>query len=312
MLFTTYKQTLKKEDKMKNFAGLGTALVTPFNKNGEVDWETLERLVVAQVNNSVDFLVPCGTTGESPTLNFDEHKKIIAVVVAAAKRANGGAKILAGTGANSTAEAVDLTKEAKKVGADGVLVVSPYYNKPMPAGFLDYYRQIAKVGLPVVLYDIPGRTAKGVPTDIILQLAKEGSIVGLKWASGDINQLMDVIKHAPDNFTVLSGDDNLTFPLMALGGDGVISVLSNLMPARLSAFVKMALNGEWEAAREEHYRLLDLMRAMFIETNPIPVKTAMTLVGMLPTAAFRSPMSEMATANLDKLKAVLKKYLLLE
>lgn len=297
---------------MKNFRGLGTALITPFNKDGGVYWEALERLVVSQINKGVDFLVPCGTTGESPTLNFDEHKKIMAVVVAAAKRANGGAKILAGTGANSTEESVDLTKEAKKVGADGVLVVSPYYNKPMPAGFLDYYRQIAKVGLPVVLYDIPGRTAKGVPTDVILQLAKEGSIYGLKWASGDINQLMDVIKGAPDDFTVLSGDDNLTFPLMALGGDGVISVLSNLIPERMSAFVKMMLNEEWDAAREEHYWLLDLMRAMFIETNPIPVKTAMALAGMLPLAVFRSPMSEMAPANLEKLKAILKNYLLLQ
>lgn len=294
---------------MKNFRGLGTALITPFNENGGIYWEALERLVVSQINKGVDFLVPCGTTGESPTLNFDEHKKIMAVVVTAAKRANGGAKILAGIGANSTEEAVDLTKEAKKIGADGVLVVSPYYNKPMPAGFLDYYRQIAKVGLPVVLYDIPGRTAKGVPTDVILQLAKEGSIVGLKWASGDINQLMDVIKHSPDNFTVLSGDDNLTFPLMALGGDGVISVLSNLIPERMRAFVAMMRNEEWDAAKEEHYWLLDLMRAMFIETNPIPVKTVMALTGMLPLAVFRSPMSEIAPANLEKLKAVLKNNL---
>lgn len=294
------------------FQGLGTALTTPFKGDGKVDYEALERLIITQVKEGVNFLVPCGTTGESPTLNHNEHKKVIAFTVTTAKRMKGGFPVLAGTGSNSTDEAVELTLEAKKAGADGVLVVSPYYNKPMPAGFLDYYRQIAAVGLPVILYDIPGRTAKGVPTDVILQLAKEGVICGIKWASGDINQLMDVIKNRPDGFTVLSGDDNLTFPLMALGGNGVISVLSNLVPADMARFIGLVKNSNREVAKEEHFRLLDLMRAMFIETNPIPVKTAMSLMSPeIFKANFRSPMCEMAPENKAKLEKVLRIYGLL-
>lgn len=294
---------------MKKLQGVGTALITPFQKDRSIDWLVLERLIEKQIKAGVSFLVPCGTTGESPTLFLAEHVKVIANTV---KSVNGRVPVIAGTGSNSTAEAVHLAKKAKRAGADGILVVSPYYNKPMPAGFRDYYRQVAAVGLPVILYDIPGRTAKGVPTDVILELAREGSIAGIKWASGDVNQLMEIIINKPENFSVLSGDDNLAYLLMMLGGDGVISVVSNLVPAEMTEYITMALAGNMSEAREKHYTLLPLMRAMFLETNPIPVKTALALC--FPNffhPILRSPMSLMEPGNQKKLEGVLEECNLL-
>lgn len=297
---------MEKTKKANKFLGLGTALVTPFKKqDGEVDWEKFEELVIRQTNKGADFLVPCGTTGESPTLTHREHQLLIMITVKAGKRANEDITILAGTGSNSTKEAVELTEAAKIAGADGALVISPYYNKPTPDGFRDYYRQIAKVGLPVVLYDIPGRTAKGVPTDVILELAHEGAICGIKWASGDIEQLKTIINNCPNDFSVLSGDDNRTLELMELGGDGVVSVLSNLMPAFMNGFVVDMRNGMWKEAEKTNNLIMDLMKAMFIETNPIPVKTALALRGVLPGAYFRSPMVPMESGNLEEFKNIL-------
>lgn len=291
------------------FKGLGVAMVTPF-RNGKVDYNALEFLIGSMIiKGNVDFLVPCGTTGESPTLSYTEHTEIIAATV---KMANKEAPVLAGTGANSTKEAMELTKAAKDAGADGALVVSPYYNKPMPAGFLDYYRQIAKVGLPVVLYDIPGRTAKGVPADVILELADEGSIAGIKWASGDLDQLMRIAQVAPEGFTILSGDDNLTFVLMALGGNGVISVAGNIIPDAMLALICSLEQGINPQSRKKHYDLLKLMKTMFIETNPIPVKTALHLMHPeIFAEEFRSPMMPMEPGTRDKLAKVLAEYKLL-
>lgn len=289
------------------FTGTGSALITPFNDTGAIDWEAFRWLIENVIEKGVNFLVPCGTTGESPTLTHQEHIKAIRFTV---EIVNGRLPILAGTGSNSTAEAVDLTKAAKDVGANGVLVVSPYYNKPMKQGQLDYYRQIANIGLPVVLYDIPGRTGKGVPLDAVIELAKEGSICGIKWANGDISWLMDLIKARTDlgleNFSILSGDDNLTYPLIALGGNGVISVLANLLPTPVSYLVRLARMEDREAANL-HYKLYPLMKAMFIETNPIPVKTALSLIYpdvFIPR--FRSPMCQMEKQNLEKLKQILQ------
>lgn len=300
----------KKMSKML-FVGNGPALITPFGANGKIDRKAYQWLINSQIKEGTSFLVPCGTTGESPGITTSEHVMLVKYCVQCAK---GRVPVLAGTGSNSTAEAVYLTKQAKAVGASGALVVGPYYNKPMAKGFLDYYRKIAVVGLPVILYDIPGRTAKGVPTDVILQLAKEGSIAGIKWASGDQGQLMDIIINRPSNFTVLSGDDNLTYTLLALGGHGVISVLSNVLPNSMSRMVSLAKNsGFWEEAREIHYELLPLMRAMFLETNPQPVKTALSL--MYPSVFnehFRSPMMPMEPHNKAKLVNILLQHDLIE
>lgn len=290
------------------FNGLGVAIVTPF-RDGKVDYKALKLLIDFLIKGGVDFLVPCGTTGESPTLDYNEHVVIIKMTVNETK---GRIPVLAGTGANCTGEAVALTEAAKHAGADGALVVSPYYNKPMSAGFLDYYRQIAEVGLPVILYDIPGRTAKGVPTDVILKLAHEGAIKGIKWASGDFNQLMQIIHNTPVEFSVLSGDDSFTLPLMALGGHGVISVVGNIIPKDMSKFISALRQGDIKFGKEEHYRLLKLMQAMFLETNPIPVKTALSF--MYPKVfaeEFRSPMTQMEQSPRNMLIDVLRKYELL-
>ena len=291
------------------FKGLGTALVTPFLSDEALDINGIRALVSQQIEGGVNFLVPCGTTGESPTLNDLFPGEHLRVVLETVEIAAGRVPVLAGTGSNSTREAIELTKESKKAGANGVLVVSPYYNKPMRNGFLDYYKRIAEAGLPVILYDIPPRTAKGVPTDVILQLAEEGLIVGMKWASGDFGQLMEIIKYRPQDFVVLSGDDNSTFPLMALGGDGVISVVSNIIPKGMKKFMLLMSNGEWHTARAIHYGLLDLMKAMFIETNPIPVKTALALMHPETFGAyFRSPMMPMEEKNVEKLKGIIARY----
>jgi 4-hydroxy-tetrahydrodipicolinate synthase len=307
----TLQTILIKEAVMKNlFAGLGTALVTPFNPDGSVNYKAMARLIQRQISSNVDFLVPCGTTGESPTLATDEHIEVIKFVSGVSA---GRIRILAGTGSNSTNEAIYLTKRAKVVGTHGVLVVAPYYNKPTPAGQKDYFRRIAGENeLPIVVYDIPGRTGIQMSTETILELAEEGTVCGLKWASGDFNQLMDVIRFRPDGFTVLSGDDNLTLPLMALGGDGVISVLSNVLPAEMKQFISSAQEDEPEIALDWHYRLLPMMKAMFIETNPIPAKTSLSILfpeifGEKPI--FRSPMCEMSEENRKKLETVLSGFM---
>ncbi len=290
------------------FAGLSTALATPFFPNGDINWEALRTLVEMQIEAGVNSLVPCGTTGESPTLTPDEQIEVIKFVVEVVGRR---VPVLAGTGSNCTAEAIYLTNRAKKVGANGALVVLPYYNKPPEAGQIDYFQKIAEVGLPIIAYDIPGRTGIQMSAKTILKLAAEGTIVGLKWASGDFNQLMDVIQGRPDGFTILSGDDNLTLPLMALGGDGVISVVSNLIPKIMKEFIDEAQLHESANTQEYHYNLLDLMRAMFITTNPIPIKTALSIIDPLTFGeepGFRSPMVPMEKNEVEKLAAIISVY----
>lgn len=293
-----------KKDAKNQFMGLGTALVTPFDKAGRVSETALSILVNQQIAGGVNFLVPCGTTGESPTLSHEEHDKVNELVV---RKAAGRVPVLAGTGSNNTAEAVRLTAAAKQSGANGALVVSPYYIKPTQPGIKDYYRKVAEIGLPVILYDIPGRCGgQGVTAETILELAYEGVIVGLKWASGNLDQLQQVLDNRPEAFTVLSGDDNLTFMAMCLGADGVISVLSNLLPKAMAEFVRAMNKGQYQEGREEHYWLLPLMRAMFLETNPIPVKTALAVVQRdVFLEVFRSPLVPMGMANKEKLIKVL-------
>jgi len=285
------------------------ALVTPF-RNGKVDEAKLRELVDFHAAQGTDGIVPCGTTGESPTLSHDEHKRVVEIVIEAAR---GRLPIIAGTGSNSTAEAIDLTGHAKRAGAAAALVVSPYYNKPTQDGLYRHFRAIAEaVDLPIVVYNIAGRTAVNIETDTLARLAKDcANIIGVKEASGSLDQMTQVILACGPEFTVLSGDDNLTLPLMSVGGRGVISVIANFVPRDTAEMTHAALAGDWKLARELHLRLFPLCRAMFMETNPIPVKETMALMGMLEPE-YRLPMCRMSDANRQKLRAVLEPFSLIK
>ena len=287
------------------FTGSFVALVTPF-RNGEVDEAKLRELVEFQVTNGTDGIVPCGTTGESPTLSHDEHKRVVELVIEAARKR---VKILAGTGSNSTAEAIDLTKHAERAGADGALVVNPYYNKPTQEGLYRHFRAVAEaVAIPIVTYNIQGRTAVNVETATMARLARDvKNVRGVKEASGSLDQMSQVIAACGPGFSVLSGDDNITLPLMAIGGHGVISVIANLVPRETADLVHAALDGDMKRARELHYRLFPLARAAFLETNPIPIKEAMAMAGMLEPE-FRLPMCRMGDANREKLREIVHSY----
>jgi 4-hydroxy-tetrahydrodipicolinate synthase len=277
-------------------------MVTPF-QDGALDEAALRELVEFHVKNGTDGLVPCGTTGESPTLSHDEHKRVVEIVIDAAARR---IPVIAGTGSNSTAEAIDMTVHAAKAGADGALLVSPYYNKPTQQGLYEHFAAIAAAApaLPLILYNIMGRTAVNIETDTVARLAKIPNIVGVKEASGSLDQMTSVILACGPDFTVVSGDDSLTLPLMAVGGKGVISVLANLLPREVVELTHAALDGDWKRAREVHWKLFPICRAMFMETNPIPIKEAMAMVGMI-RAEWRLPMCPMSDANRDRLRKVL-------
>lgn len=291
----------------KIFQGSIVALVTPF-KNGQVDEAGLRALVDFHVKHGTDAIVPCGTTGESPALSHDEHKRVVELVVQAAA---GRIAVIAGTGSNSTAEALDLTAHAKKAGADGALLVCPYYNKPTQKGLIEHFRTIAdKVDLPGIIYNIPGRTAVNMLPESILALADHPNIVGVKEASGNLEQMTQLILGAGDRLSVISGDDTLTLPLMAVGGKGVISVVGNIVPRETAELTRAALAGDWKRARELHLKLFPLSQAMFYETNPIPVKESMAMMGMIEPE-FRLPLCRMTDANRERLRKVLLQYSLI-
>ncbi|MEO0292647.1 MAG: 4-hydroxy-tetrahydrodipicolinate synthase [candidate division WOR-3 bacterium] len=284
------------------FQGVFTAIVTPFNEDGSVCEEDLKRLVDFNIENGVTGIVPMGTTGESPTLSHEEHLRVIEVVC---EHVNGRVPIIAGTGSNSTKEALYMTSKAKELGANASLQVAPYYNKPTQEGLYRHFKTIAdEVDLPMFIYNIPGRTGVNIEPNTIAKLAEHPNIIGVKEASGSLPQMMDIIKNTPPEFIVLSGDDNLTLPLMAVGGKGVISVASNIVPDKMSKMVKAGLEGNFEEMRKLHYELLPLFKAEFIETNPIPIKTALAMKGMIKEV-FRLPLCEMSAANKSKLKEVL-------
>ena len=291
---------------MKALTGAFTALITPMKDNGDIDFDGWRRLVRFQLENGIDGLVPIGTTGETPTLDEAEEERLLEIVM---KEAGGRVPVIAGSGSNSTRHAVLYTKRAKDFGADAALVVTPYYNKPNDEGLLRHFEAVATVGIPVIVYNIASRTGRNIPTPVMEQLAKMPNIVGVKEASGDINQMADVINtiKRPKNgaFTVLSGDDALTLPLLALGGDGVISVISNLVPARVAALVKAGLAGDFETARNIHYELLPLVKAAFIETNPVPIKRALEFAG-LPAGPTRLPLGRMSALNEKTLLGTVK------
>ena len=286
------------------FRGAITALVTPF-KNGQVDEDALRNLIEFQIANGVDGLVPCGTTGESPTLSHDEHDRVIEMTIDAAKKR---VPVIAGTGSNSTAEALRLTKHAYEAGADGALIACPYYNKPTQEGLYQHFELIAKnIPIPIIPYNIPGRTGINMSPELIARLAKISNIVGIKEASGSIKQMSDVINLCGKDFAVLSGDDIFTLPLMAIGGAGVISVVSNVAPADMAGLVDVFLAGDMAGAKDLHYKMSALMDALFIEVNPIPVKAALALMGKIEYE-YRLPLCKMAEANFEKLKKVMINY----
>jgi len=285
------------------FHGVYTALVTPFNDRGAVDEKALQKLVEDQIAAGVQGLVPMGTTGESPTLSHQEHIDVVARVV---KWTAGRVPVIAGTGSNSTDEALHLTAQARDVGASASLQVVPYYNKPSQEGMYRHFMAVAdQVNLPLLVYNIAGRTGKNMETETLMRLAAHPNIVGVKEASGDLNQMMDVLARRPKGFTVLSGDDALLFPLLALGGDGVISVASHVVPQDLVELCSAFAAGRLDRARELHYRLLPLMKTLFIDTNPIPVKTALALQGRM-LESFRLPLCPMDEAKRQTLKDALK------
>ncbi|HSB52657.1 MAG TPA: 4-hydroxy-tetrahydrodipicolinate synthase [Dissulfurispiraceae bacterium] len=284
------------------FKGSFVAIVTPFN-NGKFDEAAYASLIEWHIAQGTHGIVPCGTTGEASTLDFDEHYRVIEVAV---KTVNKRIPVLAGTGANSTEEAIEITRKAKQLGADGALLVTPYYNKPTQEGLYRHYKAIVEaVDIPMVLYNVPGRTAVNLLPATIARLAELKNIVGVKEATGDMKQVSELIRLCGDRLSILSGDDFTTLPLMALGGHGVISVVANLAPKDTAAMCNAWAKGDIAEARKLHYRLEPLNYAMFIETNPIPVKTSLALMGKIGEE-FRLPLCEMSEANKAKLKGVLQ------
>ncbi|HOL41782.1 MAG TPA: 4-hydroxy-tetrahydrodipicolinate synthase [Methanospirillum sp.] len=287
--------------------GVFPALITPFLRNHgkNLDLEGLRSNIAHLVAAGVHGVVPCGSTGESATLSFAEHEQVIEVTI---DEAGGKVPVLAGTGSNNTAEALRFTRAAKDAGADGVLVISPYYNKPNRSGLIKHYTAIADLDIPVVVYNVPGRTGQNITPDIIAELAKHPSIVGVKEASGDVGQISTIIEMTRDeDFTVISGDDNLTLPILALGGKGVISVAANIYPRPLIEMYEASQKGDYETARTIHYAYSPLFRAMFFESNPIPVKKAAELKGMA-AGPLRLPLDEASEQTTEKLREVLSRY----
>ena len=286
------------------FQGSIVAIVTPFH-NGAVDEEKLRELVEFQIENGTDAIVPCGTTGESSTLNYVEHDRVIKIVV---EQVNKRVPVIAGTGSNSTHEAIEITQHAKELGADGALLVTPYYNKPSQEGLFLHYMAVANaVALPQVLYNVPGRTAVNLLPETVARLAVHPNIVAIKEATGSLQQASEVMALCGENITVLSGDDFITLPMMACGAKGVISVTANIMPKEIAALVDAFNAGNMEEAKRLHLYLLKISNAMFIETNPVPVKTGVSLLGRCRDEV-RLPLAPLAEANRAKLAAIMKEY----
>lgn len=285
------------------FTGVGTALITPFTPSGAVDEAAVRRLARRQIDNGVHFLVPCGTTGESPTLNVDERRRIVELVV---EEAAGRVPVLAGAGGYDTREVADAARAMERAGAHGLLSVTPYYNKPTPEGLFQHYSAVGDATrLPIVLYNVPGRTGCNIDAATCARLATIPTVIGVKEASGNMQQMAEVVRAVPEDFIVLSGDDALTLPLMAIGGRGIISVASNEIPAEMSEMVEAAERGDFAAARRIHARLLPLLVGNFVESNPGPVKFAMAAMGLCDEV-YRLPMVPPRPASREKMLALLK------
>jgi 4-hydroxy-tetrahydrodipicolinate synthase len=286
------------------FEGVLPAIITPFKRNAAMalDVQGLERNIAYLLSCGIHGIVPCGSTGESATLTFEEHEKVIEIAV---NKVNGRIPVVAGTGSNNTAEAIRLTKAAKDIGADGVLVISPYYNKPNRSGLIKHYTKLADLDIPVIMYNVPGRTGQNLEPDLVAELAAHPNIVAIKEASGNIGQISRIIEETQDDdFLVISGDDNITLPIMALGGAGVISVAANVDPKRMVTMYEEMKKGDYQKALVLHYALSPLMRSMFIDTNPIPVKKAVELLGMAG-GPVRLPLDDLDEKKTEQLKKIL-------
>ncbi len=287
------------------FSGSMVAIVTPFNTDGSFDEESYRQLIEFQIENGTDAIIPCGTTGESATLDYDEHERVIKVCI---EQVAGRIPVIAGTGSNSTAEAISLSQHAKEMGADGVLLVSPYYNKPSQEGLYQHYKALAEaVELPQILYNVPGRTGMNMEATTTIRLAEFANIVAIKEASGNITQSSEILAAAGDKIDILSGDDFLTLPLMAIGAKGIISVSANAIPKEVKAMVTAINSGDWDTARKLHLKLLKFHNTMFIESNPVPVKAALGLMGKI-RADVRLPLVGMQDDTMAQLKTVLGQY----
>ena len=290
------------------FSGSMVAIVTPFDSQGKFAEDTYRQLIDFQIDNGTDVIVPCGTTGESATLDFEEHEYVIKVCI---DHVNKRIPVIAGTGANNTAEAIHLSKNAKAMGADGLLLVCPYYNKPSQEGIYQHYKTLAtEVALPQVLYNVTGRTGLNITAETTVRLAEFDHIVAIKEASGDLTQVSEILARAGDKIDVVSGDDFLTYPMMCCGAKGVISVSANAIPGRVKAMVAAVSKGDYTLARKLHLELLEFHTAMFLESNPVPVKTTLELMGKIH-ANVRLPLVSMGDNTLAKLKVILKKYALI-
>lgn len=291
------------------FRGAMTALVTPFDRDGKLHEEHLKRLIEFQIAGGVDGIVPCGTTGEASTLDYDEHFRVCELTV---KFVNGRAKVIIGGGSNNTHRAIELTRFSKEIGADAVLSVGPYYNKPTQEGHYRHFRAIAEsADIPIIIYNIPGRTGVNIEPETLLRLAEMPNIAGVKEASGNLDQMMTILRGRPAGFSVLSGDDSLSLPLISVGGDGCISVLANEMPQAFTRMIHAALDNRWDEARRIHYETYSLMRANFVETNPVPVKAALAMMGLIEEV-YRLPLCPMQPNNRERLQAILRELKLVE
>ncbi|MDR3249082.1 MAG: 4-hydroxy-tetrahydrodipicolinate synthase [Treponema sp.] len=295
---------------MTQLRGAFTALITPMKESGEVDYEGFRRLVSFQIDEGIDGLVPLGTTGETPTLEENEEDKLIEIAM---EETRGRVPVIIGTGSNSTKDMVRYTERAKRAGAGAALVVTPYYNKPNDSGMIRHFEAAAAVGIPIIIYNIASRTGRNIPTPLLEKLSHIPGIIGVKEASGDLNQMGDVIREIKlprkaegKEFSVLSGDDAFTLPLIALGGDGVISVISNLIPGKIKALTKACLDGNFDEARKLHYALLPFAKAAFVETNPVPIKQAVTWAG-LPGGPVRLPLGPLSPASEAVLREAFEK-----
>jgi 4-hydroxy-tetrahydrodipicolinate synthase len=290
---------------MSVFRGAFVAIVTPFT-GGQVDEQALVDLIEFHIANGTHGIVPCGTTGESATMSHEEHHRVVELTV---RTVNGRVPVVAGSGSNSTAEAIDLTRHAKQAGADGVLMVSPYYNKPSQEGLYQHYKAVAEaVDIPIILYNVPSRTSSNILPQTVARLAEVDGIVGIKEATGDLNQVSEVIRLCPGDFAVLSGDDFTSMPTVLIGGTGVISVTSNVAPKDMAQMMDAALAGDLAKARQLHYKLFPLMKAMFYDTNPVPAKKSLELMGKIKSGTPRLPLYPMNEETLSRLKTALADY----
>ena len=284
---------------LEAWRGTYTAIVTPFAPDGGIDAKSLRKLIDFQVEGGVEGVVPCGTTGESATMDLEEQKKVVRTVL---EQVDGRVLVLAGAGGNATSQVTVIAREMESLGADGILSVVPYYNKPTQEGMFQHFTRVADaVSIPMVLYNVPSRTGSNMLPETVLRLAVHENVAGIKEASGNLLQAMEIIKGAPEHFRVLSGEDNLTFPLIGLGADGVISVVANEVPMMMSRMVRDSLAGNWDEARKIHYKLLGLMNANFVETNPIPAKAALAMMGIIEEC-YRLPLVPLKDENRGKLR----------